>query len=550
MVWRNWDTIVAPDRSWMCWMRVGRCVPSGSRIVPGPGWPERVRRWRGDWRGFAVRVTALLASLLLVATGCTRSEEKIEEPPSAAVETATVQTRTIDQGIEAPGIVAAGDGAGARIAPVAPGRIASLTVHEGDLVRAGQVVATLEPMALPAQSAAVAAARAQDASAAQAATTATLSRFEAAGAIRTARLLLAATKTERDTAVRAARAALALARVEQKRIDAGPRAAEVAAVEATLRQSEATRQRAAIEVDRTAYLFERGLVAQRQLDDARTALTVSEAAVKSAKAEASLLRDGVRAEDREAASLRTRQATLAVAQAVRIGDVRVAQAKAALTQAERGSRQAAEREQEVRAMRETSIQARAADAPAPTTVLRAPISGIVVRRSANPGDLADPESPILEVANPRGQVLQTKIPAREAARVRVGMSARLLDGGRGQVLSVGGVDPESGLCSVRIALSGARRVVGTYATATIVVRRSVGVNAVPVSAVVEGKGGTVVYVVEGGVARRREIAVGGESDGFVEVRRGLMGGETVVTIGVHALSDGAPVTVGETVGKP
>ena len=52
---------------------------------------------------------------------------------------------------------------------------------------------------------------------------------------------------------------------------------------------------------------------------------------------------------------------------------------------------------------------------------------------------------------------------------------------------------------------------------------------------------TVIYVIEDGVAQRREIQTGLSDDGFTEVVGGLSGDETVVAAGASTLRDGALV---------
>ncbi|MEE8138896.1 MAG: hypothetical protein V3T81_08540, partial [Thermoanaerobaculia bacterium] len=52
-----------------------------------------------------------------------------------------------------------------------------------------------------------------------------------------------------------------------------------------------------------------------------------------------------------------------------------------------------------------------------------------------------------------------------------------------------------------------------------------------------------VYVVDGGVARRREVELGFREGDRVEVLSGVVEGERVVTVGQDGLSDGTPIRV-------
>jgi len=59
----------------------------------------------------------------------------------------------------------------------------------------------------------------------------------------------------------------------------------------------------------------------------------------------------------------------------------------------------------------------------------------------------------------------------------------------------------------------------------------------------EGTGVFYVYVIEGGIARRRDLVLGGSYGEAVEVLDGLSSGDRVVTAGRYRLHDGSEVTV-------
>jgi RND family efflux transporter MFP subunit len=64
---------------------------------------------------------------------------------------------------------------------------------------------------------------------------------------------------------------------------------------------------------------------------------------------------------------------------------------------------------------------------------------------------------------------------------------------------------------------------------------------VPQAALVSGEGGSSVWIVEEGTARRRTVDVGPTRGDRVEVRQGLSGGETLVLDPPAALKDGSKV---------
>lgn len=65
---------------------------------------------------------------------------------------------------------------------------------------------------------------------------------------------------------------------------------------------------------------------------------------------------------------------------------------------------------------------------------------------------------------------------------------------------------------------------------------------VPEEALLVSEGGTAVYVVEGGAARRRTVTLGGRAGGRVEVLNGLSPGDKLVVEGAALLSDGVKVS--------
>jgi RND family efflux transporter MFP subunit len=67
----------------------------------------------------------------------------------------------------------------------------------------------------------------------------------------------------------------------------------------------------------------------------------------------------------------------------------------------------------------------------------------------------------------------------------------------------------------------------------------------PLAAVVEGDGPPSVWVVEGGVVRRRGVTLGAREGNDVVVLAGLRPGERVVAAGVHSLREGQQVNVRE-----
>jgi macrolide-specific efflux system membrane fusion protein len=141
----------------------------------------------------------------------------------------------------------------------------------------------------------------------------------------------------------------------------------------------------------------------------------------------------------------------------------------------------------------------------------------------------------------------------DIARVEEGMSARVLLDGiaatefTAEVVSIG---KESQLTAtggtafpvlLRFASGGERVLLGMNGSTDIEVETIGSATTMPIEALLEDGDSTYVYTVRDGRARRTDITVGRMTDTRVEVLSGLADGEEVVVSGVADLSDGARV---------
>ena len=115
------------------------------------------------------------------------------------------------------------------------------------------------------------------------------------------------------------------------------------------------------------------------------------------------------------------QAQESLAQARTTGQARVAQALAALRQAQQGAirwRPSAGSAGGAETIAQRRADLASAQAIAGYAELRSPLSGTVTRRTLNPGDQADPATPVLEVTDTRTLNLLANLPAEEGLKVR------------------------------------------------------------------------------------------------------------------------------------
>jgi membrane fusion protein (multidrug efflux system) len=265
------------------------------------------------------------------------------------------------------------------------------------------------------------------------------------------------------------------------RLDVGRPRSAVQAAKAAVAQSEARLKQARRELARTEKLVETGGLPEQRLDDARDSVQLAIAVSDAARAEARLAARG-------------------------------------LTEA----------------------------------VVRAPFSGIVVDRAVELGEYLGPGSPLLSLADTSVVKARVLLDPREALDVAVGSRATVSAYARpgeefsGEVVRVGEViDPGTRRLPVEIQLDdhGGRLRPGLVARFSVQTGEPASLVLVPLDGVFERFGSQYVYVVEDGIARRREVVLGAVHEGRAEVVRGVVPGDLVVSKGVTRVVDGSKVHV-------
>ncbi len=190
------------------------------------------------------------------------------------------------------------------------------------------------------------------------------------------------------------------------------------------------------------------------------------------------------------------------------------------------------------------------------TQLASPASGVVLARAAQTGEVVAAGQTVARIADLTSPlVLRLPLAARDAARVRVGDSARLKveDLGAqplaGTVTRVGeAADTRTGAVTIEIELAGRPDLrSGQIASAELSVRPAPGAVGgfarIPAEAVLEAEGPRAfVLRLDGGVARRTPVAFGG-FDGDEALVSGLADGAQVITAGAGFVSNGEKVRV-------
>jgi RND family efflux transporter MFP subunit len=194
----------------------------------------------------------------------------------------------------------------------------------------------------------------------------------------------------------------------------------------------------------------------------------------------------------------------------------------------------------VDAMRAQTDAARAQESGARTmmsyTRLVAPFAGVVTARMADPGTMAAPGVPLLQVDQAGALQLDATVDESAIGAIHKGMRVQVdLDGGVSTTVAgtvaeiVPAADPSSHSFLVKIDLpSSSQTRAGMYGAAEFAngARQAI---LIPRSAVVSRGSLNCVYVLDGqGIAHLRSITLGAAQDNLIEVLSGVSAGEKLV----------------------
>lgn len=421
-----------------------------------------------------------------------------------------------------------------KVAAKTTGRIDYLAVREGDRVAKGQVLVRIDPTEVEAQ--------VRQAQAALA---------EAQYRLAQARITQNPTDVAVSAQVRQQQAARKSAQADHDQVQAtydaqvGAARADVSRCEADVASARANLENAQTRYQRLQQLFEKGYVSAQDVDDAKAAVGVRQAALDAAIAQRTaaqreldiVTHKGKADIAAAAARLEQAQASLDTASANTVQKDAYRQSLAAL-QAGVAVAQAAVK----------SAQARRAD-----TVLRSPLTGFVTARSLDPGAVATAGQPILTVQYLREVWVTVAVPEEAGGLVHLGQPAEVtLDSLPGRTLSGRliqvnpAADPQSRQFTVRVALDNPDFAIKTGAYARVRITTGVVRSAlvVPREAVQQGDDGPYVVVVDSdGIAHHRPVTLGPADVAVQAISAGLQVGEQVVTLGRN-VRDGQQVRTG------
>lgn len=190
------------------------------------------------------------------------------------------------------------------------------------------------------------------------------------------------------------------------------------------------------------------------------------------------------------------------------------------------------------------IQARIAE-----TELRAPFDGVIGLRLLSEGSFATPSTKIVRLVKTSPLKIEFSIPERYAGEVKPGFPISFQIDGDNNVYkaSVYAIDPKVDINTRTIV---ARALYpnynnelkpGRFASITLRLSQIENTIAIPTEALIPEMEGEKVFVYNGGRASARDVTIGLRTESMIQIRNGLVFGDTVLTSGILQLREGLPV---------
>lgn len=186
------------------------------------------------------------------------------------------------------------------------------------------------------------------------------------------------------------------------------------------------------------------------------------------------------------------------------------------------------------------------------TEVRSPFAGVVSARHVKRGNSVTVNQELFTITDLDPLIAYLHVPEREFNKLAVEQPAVVVaDALPGQSFAATitrispVVDPATGTfkVTVEVADNTGQLKPGMFGRVNVVYDRRAQVVVVPRSAIVDVDTEAAVFVVEDGVARRREVKTGYSNGPNVEILEGLAGDEDIVVVGQNSLRDGGKVRV-------
>lgn len=183
------------------------------------------------------------------------------------------------------------------------------------------------------------------------------------------------------------------------------------------------------------------------------------------------------------------------------------------------------------------------------TIIRAPISGIVAKRSIDPGEMATAGAPLLVLVNMADVKVEASVPQDQINNVKVGSTVDVKVGSLGGKVLQGTVefvspvsDANSSSFPIKVKVSNQEGLLRAGMVAEVVLQgqASQGLK-VPSSAVLAKDNKHYIYTVDNDVVHQVEVSVDNSSGEWTTVTQGVKDNDQIVLNPTDQLSEGTKV---------
>jgi membrane fusion protein (multidrug efflux system) len=184
--------------------------------------------------------------------------------------------------------------------------------------------------------------------------------------------------------------------------------------------------------------------------------------------------------------------------------------------------------------------------------IRTPITGTVTSINVSPGEYVYPGQQVATVASIDKLRMKPGVSGSDLHYFQIGGQVRVFVESSTQLSAPGHVatvarsaDPVTRTFQVEIEVDNSSQLLkpGMFARAEIVAATLKDAIIVPREAVIEREDKNIAFIVSGGKAVARDVILGTDFDGYIEIKEGLSQGDTLVVVGQNYLDDGYGVNL-------
>lgn len=198
-----------------------------------------------------------------------------------------------------------------------------------------------------------------------------------------------------------------------------------------------------------------------------------------------------------------------------------------------------------------SAESELIDAQLSKTTVRAPFSGTIGLRSISKGTYVTPSTPIAKLVNTDELKITFSVPEKYASQIRVGTVLTFTTSDSNEIYeaTIYAIDPEVDIATrtlkMRAVMDNRDKGLypGAYANVHLPLETVNDALLVPTESLIPVQNGKKIFVYRNGKAQEVDVEIGARTGSVVRVLTNLHPGDTVLTYGVMALKDGAPVDV-------